>query len=185
MNEKSSLRALKQKDEAALAWMIDRYSAYVSTIIYNIIGSFMTVSDIEEVASDVFLTLWSNAEKVRPGKVKAYLSGIARNKAKEKTREMGYALPLDDDVVIISDIDLERDIEAREQERFIRQAVLAMPHPDREIFLRHYYYCQTVSQISEERGINASTVKTKLRRGREKLKQILREGGYGIGKEDL
>ena len=185
MNEKSALRALKQKDEAALAWMIDRYSAYVSTIIYNIIGSFMTVSDVEEVASDVFLTLWSNAEKISPGKVKAYLSGIARNKAKEKTRETGHDLPLCDDILIVSDIDLERDFAAREQAGFIRQAVLAMRHPDREIFLRHYYYCQSVSQISEEMGINVSTVKTKLRRGREKLKKRLCEGGYDLGKENL
>ena len=185
MDEKSALRALKRGDEAALAWMIDRYAAYVSTIIYNIIGSFMTVSDVEEVASDVFLTLWSNAEKVRPGKVKAYLSGIARNKAKEKTREMGYDLPLEDDVVIVSDFDLEHDIEAREQARFVRQAVLAMPHPDREIFLRHYYYCQTVSLISEEMGINASTVKTKLRCGREKLKETLCKGGYDLGDENI
>ena len=185
MDEKSALRALKRGDEAALAWMIDRYAAYVSTVIYNIIGSFMTVSDVEEVTSDVFLTLWSNAEKVRPGKVKAYLSGIARNKAREKTREMGRDLPLEDDVIIISDVDLERDIQAREQESFVRQAVLALPHPDREIFLRHYYYCQTVTQISEEMRINASTVKTKLWRGREKLKEILCEGGYDLGDENI
>ena len=187
MDEKSALRALKQKDETALAWMIDRYSAYVSTVIFNIIGSFMTVSDIEEVASDVFLTLWSSAEKISPGQVKAYLSGIARNKAKEKTREMGHDLPLCDDIVIVSDVDLERDFTAREQASFVRQAVLAMRQPDREIFLRHYYYCQTVAQISEEMGINASTVKTKLRRGREKLKEILCEGGYdlGAGKENI
>ena len=47
MDEKSALRALKQGNEAALKWMIDRYAAYVGTIIYNIIGSFMTVSDVE------------------------------------------------------------------------------------------------------------------------------------------
>lgn len=178
MNEKAVLRALKHRDEKALAWLIDCYSSYVSTIIFNIIGASMTVSDIEEVSSDVFLTLWSNAEKVRPGKVKAYLGGIARNKAKEKTRELGRELPLCDDIVIVSDLDIERDIEAQEQARLIKQAVLAMQHPDREIFLRHYYYCQPISQISEEMELNASTVKTKLRRGREKLKKIICEGGY-------
>lgn len=185
VNEKSALRALKRGDETALAWFIDRYSAYVSTIVYNIIGSAMTVSDVEEVASDVFITLWSNADKIHPDKIKAYLSGIARNKAKKKTREIGREIPLCEDIVIISDIDLERDFEQQEQARFIKQAVFAMQHPDREIFLRHYYYCQSVSQISDEMGINISTVKTKLRRGREKLKEILREGGYGLGKENI
>lgn len=82
MDEKAALRALKHGDEAALAWMIDRYAAYVSTIVYNIIGASMTTADVEEISSDVFFTLWTNAKKVCPGKAKAYLSGIARNKAK-------------------------------------------------------------------------------------------------------
>ena len=55
MDEKTALRALKRRDESALAWMIDRYAAYVGTIIYNIIGTTMTAADMEEVASDVFL----------------------------------------------------------------------------------------------------------------------------------
>ena len=185
MNEKNALLALRHKDEKALAWFIDRYSAYVSTIVYNIIGSSMAASDIEEVTSDVFITLWSNADKIHPDKIKAYLSGIARNKAKKKTREIGHEIPLCDDIVIISDIDLEYDFEEQEQASFIKQAVFAMQHPDREIFLRHYYYYQSVSQISDETGINTSTVKTKLRRGREKLKEILRKGGYDLGKENI
>jgi RNA polymerase sigma-70 factor (ECF subfamily) len=53
-----------------------------------------------------------------------------------------------------------------------------MEHFDREIFLRHYYYCQPVKTIAAELEMNESTVKTRLKRGREKLKTILREGGY-------
>lgn len=180
MNEKTALRALRRGDEAALAWVIERYCAYVSAIVFNIIGAAMTPADVEEVVSDVFLTVWSNAEKIRPSKLKAYLSGTARNKAMEKTRKIGLELPLEEDIIIISDADPQRDMEAQEQAVFIREAVLALPAPDREIFLRHYYYCQSVSKISEETGINASTVKTKLRRGREKLKEVLCKGGYTV-----
>ena len=185
MDDKSALRALKHKDETALAWFIDRYAAYVNTIIYNIIGSSMTVSDVEEVSSDVFLTLWLNAERISPGKVKAYLSGIARNKAKEKTRLIGQELPLDEDMLIISDSDFERDMEIEEQSKFLKSAILAMQHPDREIFLRHYYYYQSVAQIADEMSINISSVKTRLRRGRNKLKEALCEGGYEVGKENI
>ncbi|MDR1158481.1 MAG: hypothetical protein LBK75_09320 [Oscillospiraceae bacterium] len=94
MDEQNALRALQKKDEAALAWFIDRYTAYINTIVYNIIGSIMTVSDVEEVTSDVFLAFWSNADKVKPDKIKAYLGGVARNKAKNKIRELGQDLPL-------------------------------------------------------------------------------------------
>lgn len=182
MNEEKAIRAIGHKDETALAWIIDRYAAYVNTIIYNILGRTMTASDIEEVSSDVFLALWSNAKKVTPDKLKAYLRGIARNKAKEKMRSIGLDVPLEEDLILISDADLELDFEAREQAKFIRCALLAMQYPDREIFLRHYYYYQTLSQIAKEMGINSSTVKTRLRRGRDKLKEVLLEGGYEVGK---
>ena len=185
MNERNALRALRRGDEAALAWLIERYSAYVGTIVYNIIGRHMSLSDVEEVTSDVFLTAWSNADKIRSGKLKAYLSGTARNKALEKTRKMDFVLPLEDDIIVIDVSDPQRDIEAREQTQFIRSAVLALSQPDREIFLRHYYYCQTVAQISDEMKINISTVKTRLRRGREKLKEILCERGYRLEAEDI
>jgi len=184
VDEKSALRALKHKDETALAWFIDRYAAYVNTIVYNIIGQIMTVSDVEEVAADVFLVFWSNADKVKPDKIKAYLGGIARNKAKAKTRELGQDIPLEDDIIIISDIGPEHTFEKHEQAVMIKRTVLSLQYPDREIFLRHYY-CQSVAQIAEELDMNISTVKTKLRRGRDKLKEILSEGGYENGNENL
>lgn len=180
MDEKKALRAMRRGDDSVLEWVINRYCAYVSTIVRNIIGGSMTASDVEEVVSDVFLTVWSNAHKIRPGALRAYLSGTARNKAMEKTRRAGFELPLEEDVLTIAGDGPERLLEAREQEKFIREAVLSLPEPEREIFLRHYYYCQSVSRISEETGINASTVKTKLRRGREKLKEVLRKGGYTV-----
>lgn len=141
--------------------------------------------DVEEVTSDSFLAFWENADKVKPDRIKAYLGGIARNKAKEKTRELGLTVPLDDDIILISDSTPELTMEKREQAQIVRQAVLFMQHPEREIFLRYYYYYQPVAQIAQEMGINASTVKTKLRRGRDTLKEILVEGGYDNGNTNL
>ena len=178
MDEKHALQALRRRDETALAWFIERYAPYVNTIIFNIIGDAMSSRDIEEVSSDVFLVLWKNAEKIRPGKVKAYLSGTARNMAKDKLRGIGQELPLEENVLMTSGMDIERDIEVREQARLVKHAMLTMDYPDREIFLRHYYYFQPLSQISDEMGMNLSTVKTRLRRGRSKLKDVLRKGGF-------
>ena len=52
--------------------------------------------------------------------------------------------------------------------------------PDREILIRYYYYEQTVSQIARETDINIETVKSKLRRTREKIKAKLIERSYAI-----
>ena len=180
MDEHEALSALWRRDERALEWFIDRYAAYVGTVAANILASALSVADAEEVSADVFYTLWVNAKRIRPGKAKPYLAGVARNKAKERLRRCGAELPLEDDVLLLSAENPERRLEAREQARFIRQAVLAMPQPEHEIFFRYYYYCQPVARIAQEMALNPSTVKTRLHRGRQKLKETLTKGGYPI-----
>ena len=59
----------------------------------------------------------------------------------------------------------------------MRRAVEEMGEPEREIFLRYYYYAQSVREISQEMRMNESTVKTRLRRGRMRLKTTLLRWG--------
>lgn len=49
VDEQKALRELKRKNEKALIWFIDRYSAYVNTIIYNIIDASISGTVIEEI----------------------------------------------------------------------------------------------------------------------------------------
>lgn len=180
MDERAALHGLQQRQEPALAWLIDRYTPYVSTIAANIIGPHMSLGDVEEVTADVFFVLWQNADKVRPGKVKAYLSAAARNKAKEKLRALHPELSLEDDVLLIAPDDVERMAAKGEQAAILRRAIDSMPRSDREIFLRRYYYFQPLAQIAREMELNLSTVKTRLRRGRLRLREQLKQEGYDV-----
>ena len=182
MEESGLLRRLRRGDESALAEIIDAYTPYVGTIIYHIIGTRMGSADVEEVAADVFFSLWNQADLVRPGHLKGYLSRIARNRAVNKLRELRVDLSLEEDELggPAGDGTPEAEAIGREERKAVRRALDAMKEPDREIFLRHYYYCQTVRTISIEMGVNPSTVKSKLARGRGKLKQSLMEGGLSF-----
>ena len=173
MTEGKALRELKRGSEEALCFFIERYTPYVSTIIYNIIGAYMSTADIEEVSADVFFAFWQNAEKVRPDAVKGYLGTIARNRAKNKLRELGHDLPLEEAILQVEQLSPETEYEKKQLHAAVRRAVLAMGWPEREIFLRHYYYFQTLDTIAGEMGMNLSTVKTRLRRGRLRLKAAL------------
>ena len=173
MTETQMLMKLKNRSEDALEWFIHHYTPYVSTIIYNIIGSSMGIADIEEVTSDVFLTLWQHAGDIQPNHVQGYLAVIARNKAKNKCREIGCNIPLEDHVIVLEELSPERQLQHKELSTAVKKAVYDMADVDRELFLRFYFYYQTIEQISEDLQMNPSTVKTKLRRGREKLKQSL------------
>ena len=77
-------------------------------------------------------------------------------------------------------------LEEREQAELVRRALGELERPDRELFVRHYYYGQTLARAAEEMGLNPSTAKTRLRRGREKLKEHLRKAGFCVEEaEDL
>lgn len=176
MDESSALQALCAGDEAALMWFIDRYTAYVATIINNMLLPRLTAADAEEAAADVFLALWKNAPRIKPGGVRAYLGGMARNKARDALRSLREELPLEEDVLSIPGPGPDEALTERELAERTRRAVELMPEPDREIFLRHYYYCQGVADIALALDMNANTVKTRLRRGRERLRKELAEG---------
>lgn len=173
MTEAKALRELQRGSEKALEWFIDRYSAYVGTVVWNIIGCSRSREDVDELCADVFVCLWSNSCNIRGNNVKAYLVSIARNKSIDLLRKAGQELPLEEDIISVDGI--EETLERREEQQCVRQAVLSMDWPDREIFLRHYYYCQKVADIAREMDINCSTVKTRLLRGREKLRAVLEE----------
>ena len=179
VNDAKALALLKKGDEEALEWFIDKYSAYVGTVVNNILQGSMSHEDVEEVTSDVFVTLWQSAENLYPLNLKGYLSRVARSLSMQKLRDKASDLPLDDDILILDD-DSEFDRLAKEdQDEMVRKAVYAMPQPDKEIFLRFYYYCQSVSVIAKQMQMNPSTVKTKLKRGRERLRVILSKNSKG------
>ena len=173
MTEAKALRQLQQGSAEALKWFIGKNTPYVSTIIYNIIGSHMSSADVEEVASDVFFALWEHAQSVNSGAVRGYLGAIARNKAKNKFREAGFEVPLDEELYISEALPLEEQQIESELQSLVRKMVLSMTEPDREILLRYYYYCQPISRISREMGMSQSNIKVRLHRARNALRNAL------------
>ncbi len=177
MTDEMILRRMRKGDPEGLEKLMDRYIPYVSAVVWNILRNAMSKEDAEEVVSDVFLAAWEQAGKLRVNHVKAWLGAVARNKAKNKLRDMGRDLPLEEDILEIPDENTPANMaEQAEERRQVRLAVDRFGEPDREIFLRHYYFAQTIPEISRCTGLNESTIKTKLRRGRIRLKELLTRG---------
>ena len=177
MTEQQALALLRQKDPAGLAWFIDHYTPYVGTVIWNIIGRAMTAQDAEELCSDVFVALWQQSDMLRPDKLRGYLGSIARHKAYSALRKRGFDLVLEEDVLDLAQEGPEARLEAQEQARLVRQAVEALAEPDREIFIRYYYYCQTAAAIGREMKLSPAGVRQRLKRGRDRLREQLLAGG--------
>ena len=178
MKDEIILRKIRSGDPAGLEALMDRYIGYVSAVCWNILRDAMAREDVEEVASDVFLAAWNRAESIQPGSTKAWLGAVARNMAKNKLRQMGRELPLEEDILEIPDENTPVSLaERKEEQRLVRRSLDHLGEPEREIFLRHYYYYQTVNEIASVMHLNESTVKTKLRRGRNRLRAILLRWG--------
>ena len=180
MRESMMLERITAGDPSGLKALMELYVPYVSAIVWNILRGAMPPQDAEEVVSDVFIAAWEQAADLKSGHVKAWLGAVARNKAKNRLRQMGRTISLEENTVDLPvPSDLSEAMERDEERRLVRQAVDALPGADREIFLRHYYYAQSVKEISTHMALNESTIKTRLRRGRMKLKEVLTKGGAG------
>ena len=173
MTEAKALKQLQKGSTDALELFIEKYTPYVSTVIYNIIGDTMGIEDVEEVASDVFYTLWSKADRIRPESIRGFLGCVARNMAKNKLRSAGFELPLDEELLIVEDTPLEQHCYEAELRKAVQQEVLALKVPDKEIVLRYYYYFQSICAIADEMGMSESNVKVRLHRARKTLKEAL------------
>lgn len=174
MTDERLRKGLRQREPEALEELMDQYHKLVSLTICNVLGRTGTRSDVEELVSDTFLAVWNYAEHIHPGKLRAYLCTTARNKAKTFLRSR-KALPMDLDEIEIrtTAASPEEAVMQEELRRQVQKAIHKMRPKDREIFLRHYYYLQTSEEIAEKMGIPASTVRSRLSRGRKILEKYL------------
>lgn len=179
MDDKKRITLLRKGDEKALESIILTYTNYVGTVIANRLGGFSDTQVIEELTSDVFFSLWKNCRTLTGDNLKGWLAATARNKAKNYIRSKGIVFEeLDDDVIVCSEDNTFDKLGNEEQSKVISEALGKLEPAEREVLIRYYYCDQSTKTIADETGINLETVKSRLKRGRKKLKDIFDEGGY-------
>ena len=176
MTEKEALVLLRQGQEIGLAWMIQRYTPYVGSIVWSIIGHALTRQDAEEVVADVFTVLWRYREKPIEGRVKGYLAAIARTRAIDRLHTARPEPPLEYDALEMIQEGPEEEVIIRERQARVRRLLEDMGQPDREIFLRHYYLHETAVDIGVRLGLSPEAVRQRLKRGRDQLRLEIMKG---------
>ena len=172
-DEARLLKQLKNKKDKAIESAIDLYTPYVSTVLYNIAGASLMREDIEEIISDVFISLWQNADKIdlQKGTIRSYIAATARNYVLKRFMQRKEYTSIDD-IELPDEKSITEDTVMYD---FLWKAVMELGEPDNEIFVRYYRYGEKLRDIAVATGVNLSTVKTKLSRGRQRLKKILSE----------
>ena len=174
VDDNKLLRDLKKHKKTSLEKLISRYTPYVHTISYNIIGHIMTKEDIEEVIADTFISIWKNIEHidVDKGSLKSYIGTITKNTAKNKMRQYKISYELSEEIRS-KKISIEDYFLQKERENSLLQMIKNLGEIDGEIFVRYYFYEEKIKDVAKYTGVCSSTIKTKLARGRIKLKKDL------------
>ena len=119
-------------------------------------------------------------QKVQIDKLKGFICCIAKNKAKNQLKSVSRH----QNIVSIDEMDFEDSFNVPEKiddkiiSEALKNALDEIGDPDKEIIIRHYYYYQSSTVISEKMQMKSETVKSRIKRAKEKLKKILTERGF-------
>ena len=175
MNEKRMIRLIQKHNTKAFELLIDTYSHYVGAVIRNVIGQTMTNEDVEEVAADVFVEIWTSPHKLCENKVRPLLSAIARNLARNKLRNINTAVSADENDFLLFDDSFENEIDRYEKAEIINDALSTLSETERDIFIRFYYLGQSARIIAQALEMSVTAITSTLSRGRRKMKKYLNE----------
>lgn len=173
-----------ERQEQAIDETRTKYGTYCRSIAMNILSN---EQDALECENDTYLAAWNAIPPHRPTKHSTFLGKLTRRisldrlKARHAQKRGGDTTPLSLDELtqcIPDGASLSESLEAKELARSISEFLRSLPLRDRQIFLRRYWHCDSISELSARAGWSESKVKMNLLRTREKLREYLRKEGY-------
>ena len=173
-----------KRSESAIRESAVKYGDYCRCIAFNIL---FNREDAEESVNDTWLDAWNNMPPHKPSVLSTFLGKITRRisidrwRYKHADKRGGGEMPLvleELEECVSSSADTEKAIEQQEMTAIIRDYLDALSPSERRVFLRRYWYMDSVSAISRDFGFSESKVASLLYRTRQKLRSKLESEGY-------
>lgn len=171
------LHAIARRDEAALASLYDRYRLILFGLLVRILGSR---EEAEDVLQEVFIQVWRRAADFdeRRGRPFTWLVTLARSRAIDRLRQLSARERLA--VASAQDAPAEasdavQDAYRAEQKEIVAAALGQIPEEQRQTLMLAYFEGLTQSEIAARLGAPLGTVKTRMRSGMIKLRELLRD----------
>ena len=174
------------REERALVETERKYGRYCWTISYNILHNR---EDTEECLNDTYMKAWNAMPPQRPSILSAFLGKIARNVSLDRYKagrtdkrgggQMVVALEELEDCLPGSG-SVEQSLADAELARSIDRFLRTLPEKECCVFLRRYWYVDSMLEIANRYHMAEGTVKSMLFRTRRKLKAYLEEEGVYV-----
>jgi len=131
------------------------YDEYFDRIYYKILGSVKNAEDAEDIAQEVFVSVYKNLSKFRSdSKIYTWIYRIAINKTYDFFRKKKIDLELNEEILNIEDnSDLNSPM-------IIQENLKKLSKEEREILLLKDVYGYKLREISDLKGRNISTIKS-------------------------
>ena len=175
------LKRIVAGDQGGAAALYDRHARALYSLILRILGD---QADAEDVLQEVFAQAFRQAARYEPsrGAVAAWLLTMARTRAIDRLRarrsrfegRTGESAALDDLAAVQPDA--ASAMLNEEQTRLVRRALGELPLLQRIAIELAYYEGLSHSEIAERLEQPLGTVKTRIRLGLMKLRDVLTEG---------
>lgn len=186
VSDSQLLTRVLQGDERAMGTLYDRHAGLVYKLARTIVGGD---ADAQEVTGDVFVQLWERADTFddERGSFRAWLATIARTRAldhvrsgKRRHKAQIRAAEKNEDGAAVDVVSADSpDRQAhRSQIREELDSALGILNPDqRRAIELAYFHGLTQSEIAGRLGEPLGTVKTRIRDGMGKLRDLYRHRG--------
>lgn len=182
MEDSKIISLLWQRAETAITALAEAFGKRLQATAMNILGSFR---DAEECVNDTYLAVWNAVPPKKPDPLAAFVYKTGRNLALKRLRSNtalkrggGYDLSLEELEGCIPGPALEEAVEARALGQAIDSFLSTVSRESRNIFLRRYWFGDSVGDIARCLGMKENTVSVRLSRLRVQLKDYLTKKGY-------
>ena len=174
-----------QRDETAIVATAAKYGGLCGSIARNILKA---PEDCEECLNDTYFAVWNAIPEQRPGRFSVFVSRITRNLALKKWEYLSAAKRNPAAVISLEELgdcvsgtdSVEDEAENRRIERIIDAFLWEQSREKRDVFIRRYWYFDSIGAICEATGFSESKVKSMLLATRRKLRDYLESEGVEI-----
>jgi RNA polymerase sigma-70 factor (ECF subfamily) len=183
MDDEMILDLYWARSESAVSETAKKYGSYCTKIAANIL---LNSEDAEECVNDTYQKAWESIPPQRPANLRAYLGRITRNLSLNRYKEQRTQKRGGDNIALIYSeleecIPASRNVEAEFESGLVAGAInsflKSLDRESRIVFVRRYWYADSIHAIAARFGMSESKVKSMLFRTRKKLRTHLENEG--------
>lgn len=177
-SEKELISEIKKRNPDAFDYLIKEYTKPVYYLTYNILNIGNSKEDIEECVSDVFVEAWQKIDSYdgQKSSLRSWILMLTKYRALTYKRRLEkHPVEYLEDYIQSNrePTDTESPILDREAQLLLLQTLNTLGELDRKLFIRRYFFDESIAELAQSMGLSRSAVDNRLARSRNKIKEAL------------